>query len=143
MQEEAEIRKLEISKMDKEAIRVLIADDHRTVRLGIQRLLASAPDIVVVGEAADGAQAMEMVEILVPDVLLLDVEMPIMSGLQVANKLNQMQLPVRILALSAYDDQQYILGMLANGARGYLIKDEVPAKLLASIRRVAAGEMIS
>ena len=128
--------------MSRDAIRVLIADDHRAVRIGIQRLLASAPDIVVVGEAADGARALEMAESLLPDVLLLDVEMPVMDGLQVAGKLRQLQLPVRILALSAYNDQQYILGMLANGARGYLIKDEVPNKLLMAIRSVAAGEAI-
>jgi len=76
-----------------------------------------------------------MVELLLPDVLLLDVEMPIMNGLQVASKLKQMQLPVRILALSAYNDQQYIVGMLANGARGYLTKEEVPFKLSAAIRK--------
>jgi DNA-binding NarL/FixJ family response regulator len=128
--------------MSREAIRVLIADDHRTVRLGIQRLLAGAPDILVVGEAADGAQALEMAESLLPDVLLLDVEMPVVDGLQVASQLRQMQLPVRILALSAYNDQQYILGMLANGVRGYLTKDEVPFKLLVAIRSVAAGEVM-
>ena len=143
MQKEAETRNLTISNTSKDPIRVLIADDHRTVRLGIQRLLAGAPDIVVVGEAADGARALEMVELLLPDVLLLDVEMPIMNGLQVASKLKQMQLPVRVLALSAYNDQQYIVGMLANGARGYLTKEEVPFKLSAAIRSVAAGDVIS
>lgn len=142
MQKETKTGKPANPKVEKEAIRVLIADDHRTVRLGIQRLIAGAPDILVVGEAADGAQALEMAELLMPDVLLLDVEMPVMNGLQVAHTLHQMQLPVRILALSAYDDQQYIQGMLANGAQGYLTKDEVPFKLLVAIRSVAAGEMI-
>ncbi len=118
-------------------IRIVIADDHLSVRMGIRRLLAAASDIVVVGEAGDGAQALNLVEALLPDILLLDVEMPTMDGLNVAAQLRERQSPVRVLALSAYNDRQYILGMLENGAVGYLTKDEAPAVLVDVVRRVA------
>jgi DNA-binding NarL/FixJ family response regulator len=121
-------------------IRVVVADDHAAVRAGIRRLLAGADDIVVVGEAANGAQALQLVETLEPDVLLLDVEMPVMDGLQVAARLREKGEAVRVLALSAYDDRQYILGMLRGGASGYLTKDEVPSILLTALRSVAAGQ---
>ncbi len=118
-------------------IRIVIADDHLSVRMGIRRLLAAASDIVIVGEAGDGAQALNLVEALLPDILLLDVEMPTMDGLKVAAQLRERQSPVRVLALSAYNDRQYILGMLENGAVGYLTKDEAPAVLVDVLRRVA------
>ncbi len=118
-------------------IRVVVADDHPSVRVGIRRLLERASDIVIVGEASDGAQALNLVEALLPDILLLDVEMPVMDGLHVAARLRERQSPVRVLALSAYDDGQYTLGMLENGAVGYLTKDEAPAILLDVLRRVA------
>lgn len=118
-------------------IRIVIADDHLSVRMGIRRLLAAASDIVIVGEAGDGAQALNLVEALLPDILLLDVEMPNMDGLHVAAQLRERQSPVRVLALSAYNDRQYILGMLENGAAGYLTKDEAPAILVDVLRRVA------
>jgi DNA-binding NarL/FixJ family response regulator len=117
-------------------IRIVVADDHLSVRAGIRRLLATASDIVIVGEAGDGAQALSLVETLLPDILLLDVEMPKLDGLHVAARLRERQSPVRVLALSAYNDRQYILGMLENGAVGYLTKDEAPAILVDMLRRV-------
>lgn len=121
-------------------IRVLVADDHPMLRRGMRALLEKAGDIEVVGEAADGREALELVEELPADVLLLDVEMPEMDGMQVAREINKNEIPVRILALSAYDDNQYVLGMLACGAAGYLTKDEAPGLVVTAIRRVAAGE---
>jgi DNA-binding NarL/FixJ family response regulator len=121
-------------------IRVLLADDHPMLRRGMRALLEKAGDIEVVGEAADGREALELVEELPADVLLLDVEMPEMDGMQVAREINKNEIPVRILALSAYDDNQYVLGMLACGAAGYLTKDEAPGLVVTAIRRVAAGE---
>jgi DNA-binding NarL/FixJ family response regulator len=120
--------------------RVVLADDHARVRAGIRSLLESTPDIDVVGEAADGIEALRLVEQLEPDVLLLDVEMPRMTGNEVAAKLKENASPVRILALSAHDDSQYILGMLRNGASGYLMKEEVPDKLVKAVRGLANGE---
>lgn len=121
-------------------IRVLLADDHPMLRRGMRALLEKAGDIEVVGEAADGREALELVEELPADVLLLDVEMPEMDGMQVAREINKNEIPVRILALSAYDDNQYVLGMLACGAAGYLTKDEAPGLVVTAIRRVAGGE---
>lgn len=120
--------------------RVVLADDHAAVRLGIRIILERAPDIAVVGEASDGFQALRLVEDLMPDVLLLDMEMPGLKGVEVAQRLKAVGSPVRILALSSYDDKQYILGLLATGALGYLVKEEAPEKIVAAVRGVARGE---
>lgn len=119
---------------------VLLVDDHPVVRTGIRNLLEKAPDIVVVGEASDGMEALELVKQLNPDVLLLDMEMPGLNGNEVAQELQKMGSPVRILALSAHDDRQYIQELLANGASGYLIKEEVPEAIIEAVRGVARGE---
>jgi two-component system response regulator DegU len=117
-------------------IRVLLVDDHAAVRTGVRRLLEKARDMLVVGEAGDGFQAIKMVEELEPDIVVLDVEMPRMNGLSVARQLTDQHAAVKILALSAYDDRQYILGMLDQGAVGYMIKDEVPEMLVQAIRDI-------
>jgi DNA-binding NarL/FixJ family response regulator len=117
-------------------IRVLLVDDHAAVRTGVRRLLEKARDMLVVGEAGDGFQAIKMVEELEPDIVVLDVEMPRMNGLAVARQLTDQHAAVKILALSAYDDRQYILGMLDQGAAGYMIKDEVPEMLVQAIRDI-------
>jgi DNA-binding NarL/FixJ family response regulator len=120
--------------------RVVIADDHAPVRKGITRMLERVPDIQVVGEASDGAEALDMVQSLIPDVLILDVEMPNLNGRRVAQQIQAEDLPVKVLVLSAYDDNQYILGMLENGVAGYLTKDEAPELLVKAVRGVARGE---
>ena len=120
--------------------RVVIADDHASVRKGITRILERVPDIQVVGEASDGAEALDLVETLTPDVLILDVEMPKLNGRRVAQRIKIEGLPAKVLVLSAYDDNQYILGMLDNGVAGYLTKDEAPEQLIQAVRGVARGE---
>jgi DNA-binding NarL/FixJ family response regulator len=120
--------------------RVVLADDHPVVRSGIRNLLEKASGIEVVGEASGGEEALRLAESLLPDVLLLDMEMPDLKGVEVAQKLREMGSPVRILALSAYDDRQYILELLANGASGYLVKEEVPETIIEAVRGVARGE---
>jgi DNA-binding NarL/FixJ family response regulator len=124
----------------KKMIRVLVVDDHPVLRRGIKTILEKAEDIEVVGEAGDGRAALELVEELPADVLLLDIEMPQMDGLEVAREINKNEMPIRILALSAYDDNEYVLGMLECGADGYLTKDEAPDLLVRAVRRVASGE---
>ena len=120
--------------------RVVLADDHPVVRSGIRNLLEKAAGIEVVGEANGGEEAIRLAESLLPDVLLLDMEMPDLKGVEVAQKLREMGSPVRILALSAYDDRQYILELLSNGAAGYLVKEEVPETIIEAVRGVARGE---
>lgn len=120
--------------------RVVIADDHTIVRAGIRSFLSRAPDIDVVGEARNGLEALRLVRDLNPDVLLLDMEMPGLKGVDVARELRATNSPVHILALSAYDDEQYINGLLANGAAGYLLKEDAPRVLIDAVRGIARGE---
>ncbi len=119
---------------------VLLVDDHPVVRAGIRNLLEKAPDITVVGEASNGTEALRMVHDLSPDVLLLDMEMPGLSGNEVAQQLQKAGSNVRILALSAHDDKQYIQELLAIGAAGYLVKEEVPEAIVEAVRGVSRGE---
>lgn len=122
------------------SIRVLLADDHPIVRDGIRNLLADSMGIEVVGEAEDGAEAYQKVLDLTPDVLLLDMELPEINGVDLTRKLVEEGVAVKILALSSYSDRGYIAEMLALGASGYLIKDEVPKNIVNAIRGVAQGE---
>ncbi len=122
------------------SIRIVLADDHPVVRRGIRSMLEKASDLVVVGEAGGGEEALRLVEHLAPDVLLLDMEMPDISGLEVARRLLADGSPVHVLALSAHDDEQYIFGLLDHGAAGYLTKDEAPSTIVEAVRGVARGE---
>ncbi len=121
-------------------IRVLIADDHPIVCKGIHNLLEPAVGISVVGEAHSGAEALELIRSLRPDVVLLDVELTDMSGIDVIKQLNDAQISVRILGLSSYDDREFISQLLALGASGYLLKDEIPEQIIEAVRGVARGE---
>ena len=123
-----------------ESIRIVLADDHPVVRQGIRSMLEKASDLVVVGEAGGGEEALRLVDHLAPDVLLLDMEMPDISGLEVARRLLADGSPVHVLALSAHDDEQYIFGLLDHGAAGYLTKDEAPSTIVEAVRGVARGE---
>ena len=121
-------------------IRVLLADDHPIIRSGIRLLLEHAPDITVVGETDRGNDVVKLVERLKPDVLLLDMEMPGQSGVDVAQELQQIGAAVRVLVLSAYDDDEYIASLLATGAAGYLTKEEALNTIVDAVRGVARGE---
>jgi two-component system response regulator DegU len=121
-------------------IRVLLVDDHPVVRQGIRNLLESQEDIKIVGEASGGTEAIQMVKDLSPDVMLLDMEMPGIKGTQVAKQIKDEGLRVRVLALSANDDKQYIQELLSSGASGYLVKEEVPETIIEAVRGVAFGE---
>jgi DNA-binding NarL/FixJ family response regulator len=121
-------------------IRIVLTDDHPVVRAGIRKLLEQASDITVVGEATDGVQALQIVKELAPDVLLLDMEMPTMTGVEVAQYLRAGDSPVHVLALSTYDDEQYIFGLLESGAAGYLTKEEALETIIEAVRGVVRGE---
>jgi DNA-binding NarL/FixJ family response regulator len=120
-------------------IRVVIIDDHPGVRTSIRSILENTPDIRVVSEADSGIEALRLVELHQPDVLLLDMEMPKMNGVEVARRLQNTKTNTSILALSAYDDRQFILGMLSAGAAGYLLKEEAREILVDAVRGVAQG----
>lgn len=127
--------------MSREApTRVVLADDHAVVRQGLKRLLNRAPDLEVIGEASDGLEAIHSVQELQPDVLLLDIEMPVMDGVEVARRLREMGVQVRILILSAYDDREYIRSLLEIGVSGYLVKGEAAGKIVEAVRGVAQGQ---
>jgi DNA-binding NarL/FixJ family response regulator len=120
--------------------RVVLAEDHERVRHGIRSLLEKTSDIEVVGEANNGLDAIRLVKELEPDVLLLDVEMPGLNGIEVARRLKSQGLSTRILVLSAYDDQEYILELLDHEVSGYLIKGEAPEHIVEAVRGVARDE---
>lgn len=128
-------------RMNKEATtHVVLADDHAVVRQGLKRLLNRAPEIEVIGEASDGLEALKSVLELHPDVLLLDIEMPVMDGIEVARRLQEANVKVRILVLSAYDDREYIRALLDLGVSGYLVKGEAPGKIVEAVRGVAQDQ---
>lgn len=129
-----------MGNIDMSQIRVLLADDHPIIRSGIRLLLEQASDITVVGETDRGNDVVGLVEKLKPDVLLLDMEMPGKSGVTVAQELQQSGSEVRVLVLSAYDDDAYIASLLATGAAGYLTKEEALNTIVDAVRGVARGE---
>jgi DNA-binding NarL/FixJ family response regulator len=118
----------------------MLADDHPVARAGIRKFLNKATDIEIIAEASDGNQALDLARKLVPDVLLLDIELPGLKGVEVARELQAMGSPTKILVLSTYDDKQFIFGLLGNGAAGYLTKEEVPETIVEAVRGVARGE---
>lgn len=123
-------------------IRVLLADDHPALRMGLRVLLDRAPDIQVVGEADDGEMALALIERLHPDVAVLDCQLPGVEGAAVAQEVARRGLPVRVVALSAYDDDRYLAGMLAAGAVGYLLKNEAPGQIVAAVQAAMRGEWL-
>ena len=121
-------------------IRILLADDHALVRQGFRMILASQPDMQIVGEAGDGREAVELGEKLHPDVVVMDVTMPGLNGIEATRRLLTSNPRIRVLALSMHKDSVYVREILRAGARGYLLKDSVDADLLAAVRAVAKGE---
>src|SRR5690606_3855431 len=122
------------------SIRGLLVDDQSLLRLGFRALLDRQPDLEVVGEAADGAEAVTMVQALQPDVALMDVRMPTMDGIEATRRIVESGSPVRVLVLTTFDLDEYVYAALRAGASGFLLKDATPADLLAGVRIVASGE---
>ncbi len=121
-------------------IRVLIAEDHLMVRAGIRAVLEKAGDIYVMGEASNGQEAIEMTESLKPDVLIMDIMMPRMNGMQAAENIREMRLPTHILLLSMYSDEGFVHRALQCGVKGYVLKSSVSDELLWAVRAVASGK---
>lgn len=125
--------------MSNELLRVVIADDHSVVRQGIRGVLEEIDGLEVVGEAGDGAQALTLVAELAPDVVVLDVNMPEKSGLDVTMELREEAHPARVLILSMHDDPEYVLQAVRAGADGYVLKDVSPAELRDAVQAVHEG----
>ncbi|HWR09568.1 response regulator transcription factor [Sporomusa sp.] len=121
-------------------IKLLIADDHALLRQGIKNVLSLEPDFLVIGEAADGDEAIKQVECLKPDILLLDVNMPRMNGLEVTRRLKAENKVVKVIILTIHDDENYVLEVIKAGAVGYLLKDIEPGMLVKAIRTVYEGQ---
>jgi NarL family two-component system response regulator LiaR len=125
---------------DPEPIRVFIAEDHAIVRKGVRNLLSLEKDIQVVGEATNGQEAVEGAGKLNPDVILMDLEMPIMDGIQAIRKIRERQTDAKVLVLTSFSTDDKIFPAIKAGALGYLLKDSDPVELTMAIRQVAAGE---
>ncbi len=121
-------------------IRILLADDHVMVRQGFRMILAAQPDMEIVGEAGNGREAVELAEQLHPDVVVMDVSMPELNGIEATRRITGEGSRTRVLALSMYKDSVYVREILRAGARGYLLKDAIDRDLLAAVRSVALGE---
>jgi DNA-binding NarL/FixJ family response regulator len=124
------------------ALRVLIADDHPIFRDGIQTLLATADDIVAVGEARTGEEAVELAATLAPDVILMDIRMPGCSGIDATRRIVAVNQTVRVLVVSMFEDDASIFTAMRAGARGYILKDADRSDILRAIRAVGQGEAI-
>lgn len=125
--------------MNDTAIRVLLVDDHPLVRDGIRARLEGEPGIEVVGEASNGEEALQQVEVLAPDVLLMDVSMPVMNGFEATRRLAELAPKVRVLILSMHDNREYILKLIKSGAKGYILKDVSAEEMLCAIETVHQG----
>ncbi len=121
-------------------IRILLADDHAVVRQGFRMILGAQPDMEIVGEAGNGREAVELAEQLRPDIVVMDVAMPELNGIEATRRLAASAPQTRVVALSMHKDSVYVREILRAGARGYLLKDSGAADLVSAVRAVAAGE---
>lgn len=125
-----------------EKIRIVIADDHAVVREGTRTLLQKEPDMQVVGEAGDGEEAVALIEKLKPDVAILDISMPKLSGIEVTKQIKPLLPSLAVLILTAYDNDEYVFALLEAGAAGYLLKDVPGREIVDAVRSVYAGESV-
>jgi len=124
------------------SVRVLIVDDQALVRSGFRMILEARDDLEVVGEAENGAQALELARVLAPDVVLMDVRMPVLDGVEATRRLLESGSGARVIILTTFDLDEYVFEALRAGASGFLLKDVQPAQLADAIRVVASGEAL-
>ena len=122
-------------------LRIALADDHHLIRSGQKLLLDSNETLSIVGEASDGASALLLVEQLQPDILLLDLAMPGMDGLECLRELQRRNLPTRVIVLTMFEDENYVLAAMSAGAQGYVQKSAIDTELFQAIENVAAGRL--
>ncbi len=123
-------------------IRILLADDHVMVREGTRRILEREPDLVVIAEAGNGREAVEMAERERPDVAIIDISMPVMNGIEATRGIKRLAPQTAVLVLTAYDDDEYVFAILEAGAAAYLLKNARSSELIDAVRRVRAGESV-
>ncbi|MFY1631973.1 response regulator [Solwaraspora sp. WMMB335] len=123
-------------------VRILLADDQPLLRTGFRMVLGAETDLDIVGEAGDGAEAVDLARRLLPDVVLMDIRMPRMDGVAATRAIVDARLPVRVLILTTFDLDEYVVGALRAGASGFLAKDVPAEDLVAAIRTVAVGEAV-
>ncbi|NWF83597.1 MAG: response regulator transcription factor [Bryobacteraceae bacterium] len=121
-------------------IRIMLADDHSVVRQGFRRILETQPDMEIVGEASNGREAVQLAAELKPDLVVMDVAMPELNGIEATRRLSEASDRTRVLALSMHKDAVYVREILRAGARGYLLKDAFDSDLVSAVRAVARGE---
>ncbi len=126
--------------MPDHAIKVLLADDHTIVRQGLKLILSAQPDFEVIGEAANGREAAELAEKLRPDIVLMDVAMPELNGIEATRRMVAANSRIKVLVLSMHKEAVYVREVLKAGARGYILKDAIDTELLNAIRSVARGD---
>lgn len=122
-------------------VKIMLVDDHEMVRTGLKSLLETQPDFQVVGEAGNGVEALAKVAGLAPDVVVMDISMPLMDGIETTKKIVGLHPDCIVLALTVHEDKQYFFRMLQAGAKGYLTKEAAADELVAAIRSVAAGNV--
>ena len=123
-------------------IRILLADDHKLMRSGLRVLLEQQPDLVVIGEASDGREAVALANSLKPDVLVMDIGMPNLNGIEAAAQVTQVHPEIAIVMLSMHSDESYVLRALKAGAKGYLLKDSAESDLLRAVHAVGEGKSL-
>lgn len=123
-------------------ITIIIADDHAVVRKGTRQILEQEPDFKVIGEAANGEEAINLVTSLEPDVAIIDISMPIIDGIAVTKKIKEKKPSIAILILSNYDNDEYVFALLEAGAAGYLLKDASGQDIINAIRSISRGEAV-
>ena len=121
-------------------IRILLADDHTVMRSGLKLLLEREADFVVVGEAADGRAAIQLAEAISPDVVVMDVAMPVLNGIDAAARITSSRAKTAVVVLSMHSDESYVLRALKSGVKGYLLKDSAESDLIAAVRHVMTGK---
>ncbi|MBS1853733.1 MAG: response regulator transcription factor [Acidobacteria bacterium] len=121
------------------SIRILLADDHTVVRDGLRALLEHEPDMTVVGEAADGRESVQLAETETPDVVLMDLAMPNLNGMEATRRIIAANPKIGVVILSMHQDESYVLGSLKAGAKGYLLKDSMRSEVVQAIRTVVEG----
>jgi DNA-binding NarL/FixJ family response regulator len=131
-----------MTNSSKSTIRVLLADDHVVVRAGIRQFLEQDPDIQIISEASNGLEAVDQIEQFKPDVTVLDIQMPKMSGIDVTRWIRARNLPIGILVLTAYDEEPYVQAVLRAGANGYVLKTAEPQEIIDAVKDVFQGKSV-